>query len=178
MGLESCFRSLWAVFRLETNQTSARARSLRSDRAGRALALGRYVATELWLELGRYAATEWVGRISGNAQPTIFNRETVRDQRGEVVWEIEFVAHSVDPAEANTHWVALCNVEEPPPEPWVPVRPFRKGSSGDRASVPFHSLEPYTASVTFRKTWIFDYPSRGRGLTNLPKAFLLCTRSI
>ncbi|CAN7022370.1 unnamed protein product [Brassica rapa subsp. trilocularis] len=23
----------------------------------------------------------------------------------------------------------------------------------------------------FRKTWIFDYPSRGRGLTNLPKAF-------
>ncbi|KAG5407194.1 hypothetical protein IGI04_013313, partial [Brassica rapa subsp. trilocularis] len=32
------------------------ARSLRSDRAGRSL--GRYVATELWLELGRYVATE------------------------------------------------------------------------------------------------------------------------
>ncbi|KAF3538336.1 hypothetical protein F2Q69_00022251 [Brassica cretica] len=32
------------------------ARSLRSDRAGRSL--GRYVATELWLELGLYVATE------------------------------------------------------------------------------------------------------------------------
>ncbi|KAF3547796.1 hypothetical protein DY000_02007026 [Brassica cretica] len=31
MGLESCFRSLWAVFRLDTFTTSAR--SLRSDRA-------------------------------------------------------------------------------------------------------------------------------------------------
>ncbi|KAF3538623.1 hypothetical protein F2Q69_00021874 [Brassica cretica] len=30
--------------------------SIRSYRAGRAL--GRYVATELWLELGRYVATE------------------------------------------------------------------------------------------------------------------------
>ena len=34
----------------------ARARSLRSDRVRRVL--GRYVATELWLELGRYVATE------------------------------------------------------------------------------------------------------------------------
>ncbi|KAF3541880.1 hypothetical protein F2Q69_00023840 [Brassica cretica] len=41
---------------LHSDQTLARARSLRSDRTGRAL--GRYVATELWLELGRYAATE------------------------------------------------------------------------------------------------------------------------
>ncbi|KAF3606793.1 hypothetical protein DY000_02050747 [Brassica cretica] len=91
MGLESCLRSLWAVFRLDTfitisfdkertfrsfdenawtgvvlmfgrarslhnDRTSTRARSLRSDRAGRAL--GRYVATELWLELRCYVATE------------------------------------------------------------------------------------------------------------------------
>ncbi|KAH0853468.1 hypothetical protein HID58_093162, partial [Brassica napus] len=69
--------------------------------------------------------------ISGNARPTIFNCETVCDQRGEVVREID----SADPAEADAHWVALSNVEEPPPEPWVPVRPFRKGSSGDRAGV-------------------------------------------
>ncbi|KAF2540542.1 hypothetical protein F2Q68_00032627 [Brassica cretica] len=89
MGLESRFRSLWAIFRLEafatisfdkertfrdsiesltrvhglvssrhfgrarspgSERTLARARSLRSDQAGRAL--GRYIATELWLELG------------------------------------------------------------------------------------------------------------------------------
>ncbi|KAF3554505.1 hypothetical protein F2Q69_00014169 [Brassica cretica] len=36
---------------LHSDRTLARARSLRSDRTGRAL--GRYVATELWLELGR-----------------------------------------------------------------------------------------------------------------------------
>ncbi|KAG2270576.1 hypothetical protein Bca52824_065131 [Brassica carinata] len=56
--------------------------------------------------------------------PTIFNHGTVRDQRGEVVQEIEFVEHSVDPAEADAYWVATCNVEEPPPEPWVPMMPF------------------------------------------------------
>ena len=58
--------------------------------------------------------------ILGNARPTIFNCETVCDQRGEVVREID----SADPTEADAHWVALSNVEELPPEPWVPVRLF------------------------------------------------------
>ncbi|KAG5393543.1 hypothetical protein IGI04_023506 [Brassica rapa subsp. trilocularis] len=62
--------------------------------------------------------------VSANARPTIFNRGTVRHGRGEFFREIEFVAHSVDPAEADAYWVAMCNVEEPPPEPWVPIRPF------------------------------------------------------
>ena len=77
--------------------------------------------------------------ISDNAQPTIFNRETVRDQRGEVVQEIELVAHSVDPAKADAYWVATCNVEEPPPEPWVPVRPFSERVVGrpSRCTLPF-----------------------------------------
>ncbi|KAF3515331.1 hypothetical protein F2Q69_00005497 [Brassica cretica] len=35
---------------IRSDRASARARSLRSDRAGRAF--GRYIATELWLELG------------------------------------------------------------------------------------------------------------------------------
>ena len=34
------------------------------------------------------------------------------------------MAHSVDPAEADAYWVAMCNAEEPPPEPWIPMRPF------------------------------------------------------
>ncbi|CAN7042339.1 unnamed protein product [Brassica rapa subsp. trilocularis] len=77
--------------------------------------------------------------ISENAWPTIFNRESVRDQRGEVFREIEFVAHSVDPSEADAHWVALCNVEEPPPELWVPVRPFSERVVGrpSRCTLPF-----------------------------------------
>ncbi|KAF2544903.1 hypothetical protein F2Q70_00021788 [Brassica cretica] len=77
--------------------------------------------------------------ISGNARPTVFNRETVRDQRGEVVREIEFVEHSADPAEADAHWVVLYNVEEPPPEPWVPVRHFSERVVGrpSRCTLPF-----------------------------------------
>ncbi|KAF3553828.1 hypothetical protein F2Q69_00010366 [Brassica cretica] len=45
---------------LRRDRALARARLLHSDRAGRTL--GRYVATELWLELGRYLATERDGR--------------------------------------------------------------------------------------------------------------------
>ncbi|WZY72148.1 hypothetical protein YC2023_004388 [Brassica napus] len=73
---------------LHSDRTLARARSLRSDRAGRALGryvaielwpeLGRYVATELWLELGRYVATEWDDR----SVATVFDTmpRDVRDQ--------------------------------------------------------------------------------------------------
>ena len=43
---------------LRTDRTLVRARSLCSDRAGQAL--GRYVATELWLELGRYELGRYV----------------------------------------------------------------------------------------------------------------------
>ncbi|CAF2152180.1 unnamed protein product [Brassica napus] len=90
--------------------------------------------------------------ISGNARPTIFNRGTVRDGRGEVIREIEFVAHSVDPAEADAYWVAMCNVEEPPPEPWVPMRPFSERVVGrpSRCTLPF--LGTYTTPfLLFRK---------------------------
>ncbi|CAG7885635.1 unnamed protein product [Brassica rapa] len=81
--------------------------------------LDRYTATELWLEPGRYIATE-------------------RDERS-VVQEIEFVAHSDDPAEGDAYWVAICNVEEPPPEPWVPMRPFSERVIGrpSRCTLPF-----------------------------------------
>ena len=77
--------------------------------------------------------------ISGNVRPTIFNRGTVRDGCGEIVQEIEFVAHSVDPAEADAYWVAICKVEEPPPEPWVPMRPFSERVVGrpSRCTLPF-----------------------------------------
>ncbi|KAF2550095.1 hypothetical protein F2Q68_00033433 [Brassica cretica] len=46
-----------------SDRALARARSLRSDRTGRLL--GRYVATELWLELGRYVATEPWLKLTG-----------------------------------------------------------------------------------------------------------------
>ncbi|KAF2600215.1 hypothetical protein F2Q68_00010185 [Brassica cretica] len=91
MGVESCLRldeiawiSVVSTFRksrsLRNDRTSARARSslararslcgdralararsLHSDRAGRAL--GRYVVTELWLELGRYRPSGTSNRL-------------------------------------------------------------------------------------------------------------------
>ncbi|KAF3506449.1 hypothetical protein F2Q69_00007248 [Brassica cretica] len=50
-SVDDCMLPGW-----DPNLASARARSLRSDRAE--WAFGRYVATELWLKLGRYVATE------------------------------------------------------------------------------------------------------------------------
>ncbi|KAF2556632.1 hypothetical protein F2Q68_00015508 [Brassica cretica] len=121
-----------------SDRASARARSLRSDRAGRAL--GRYVTTKLWLELGRYVATElWLEPVATD-----------------FVQEIEFVAHFVDPSEADVYWVAMCNVEEPPPEPWVPMRPFSERVVGgpSRCTLPFlgtvHSFCHVPENVDFR----------------------------
>ncbi|CDY12015.1 BnaAnng02000D [Brassica napus] len=133
MGLESCFSGTSAR-PLRSDRASARARSLRSDRMGRTF--GRYVAADIGPDL---VATKMSRGISGDARPTIFNRGTICDGRGEVVQEIEFVAHSVDPAEADAYWVAMCNVEGPLPESWVPMRPFSERVVGrpSRCTLPF-----------------------------------------
>ncbi|WZZ20687.1 hypothetical protein YC2023_122074 [Brassica napus] len=52
----SQFGNMTASSSFQSNQDESLSRSPRSDRARRVL--GRYVATELWLELGRYVATE------------------------------------------------------------------------------------------------------------------------
>ncbi|KAF3486188.1 hypothetical protein F2Q69_00053076 [Brassica cretica] len=54
-GLMS-YRRFGRARSLRSDRSLVRARSLRSDRAE--WMFGRYVATELWLELGRYVATE------------------------------------------------------------------------------------------------------------------------
>ncbi|KAF2545790.1 hypothetical protein F2Q70_00020916 [Brassica cretica] len=54
-GLMS-YRRFGRARSLRSDQTLVRARSLRSDRAE--WTFGRYVATDLWVELGRYVATE------------------------------------------------------------------------------------------------------------------------
>ncbi|KAG5393504.1 hypothetical protein IGI04_023467 [Brassica rapa subsp. trilocularis] len=104
--------------------------------------------------------------ISGNAQPTIFNREAIRDQRGEVVREIEFVTHSVDPAEADAHWVALCNVEEPPPEPprtfMEVLKGFSQGDRGWKSYFFYVRLDQASVAVeclpSFRRLWAVHNP--------------------
>ncbi|KAF2619617.1 hypothetical protein F2Q68_00038157 [Brassica cretica] len=54
-------RTLVRARSLRSDRAPARARSLRSDRAE--WAFGRYVATELWLELDCYVATERSTRL-------------------------------------------------------------------------------------------------------------------
>ncbi|KAF2542574.1 hypothetical protein F2Q68_00032742 [Brassica cretica] len=58
-----------------------RARSLCSDRAERTL--GRYVATELRLELGRYVATEWNERSVATSRPSGTDARSLRSDRAE-----------------------------------------------------------------------------------------------
>ncbi|CAG7863228.1 unnamed protein product [Brassica rapa] len=139
--------------------------------------LGRYVATKIGSDL---VATMSQG-ISGNARPTIFNCETVYDQRGEVVREID----SANPAEADAHWVALSNVEEPyidsvvtdfdpnkpPPEPWVPVRPFSERVIGrpSRCTLPF--LGTVYSFCHFPENVDFRLPLEGERADEHPKGF-------
>ncbi|KAG5410918.1 hypothetical protein IGI04_007237 [Brassica rapa subsp. trilocularis] len=99
MGLESCFRSLWAVFRLDTFTTSSfdKEQTLRACYSLREIAfegltrmhrlvsyrcseeLGRYATTELWLEPGRYVATERNGR----SQPSKTDTRSLRSDRAQ-----------------------------------------------------------------------------------------------
>ncbi|KAF2546730.1 hypothetical protein F2Q70_00021790 [Brassica cretica] len=111
--------------------------------------------------------------ISGNAWPTIFNRGIVRDGRGEVVQEIEFVAHSIDPAEADAYWVAMSNVEDPPPELWVPMRPFSERVIGrpSRCTLPF--LGTVRSFCHVPENVDFRLPLEGERADEPPEGFLL-----
>ena len=109
--------------------------------------------------------------ISDNAQPTIFNRETFRDQRGKVVQEIKFVAQSVDPAEADAYWVATCNVEEPPPKPLLPMRPFSERVVGrpSRCALPFLGIVRILCHVL--ENVDFRLPLEGERADDPPEGF-------
>ena len=109
--------------------------------------------------------------ISGNARPTIFNRETVRDQCGEVVREIDIVPHADDPAEAEAHWVALCNVEEPPPEPWVPVRPFSERVVGRQSKCTLPFLGTVRSFCHVPENVDFRLPLEGERADEPPEGF-------
>uniref|UniRef100_A0A0D3BGV5 Uncharacterized protein n=1 Tax=Brassica oleracea var. oleracea TaxID=109376 RepID=A0A0D3BGV5_BRAOL len=82
---------------------------------------------------------------SESALSSCFDPESSRIRGDEAVLEIEFVAHYVDPYEADAYWVATCNMEMPPPELWCPPRPFAEIIAGRpiRNTYPFH----YTSSV-------------------------------
>uniref|UniRef100_A0A0D3ADC6 Uncharacterized protein n=1 Tax=Brassica oleracea var. oleracea TaxID=109376 RepID=A0A0D3ADC6_BRAOL len=143
-----------------------RARSLRSDLAGRTLGryvatelwLGPYVATELWLELGRYVATERNGR-------------SVVTSRVKISPQFSLSTIVIDPAEADAYWVASCNVEEPPPEPWVPMRPFSERVFGrpSRCTLPF--LGTVTSFCHVPENVDFRLPLEGERADDPPEGF-------
>ncbi|KAG2292976.1 hypothetical protein Bca52824_039645 [Brassica carinata] len=77
---------------------------------------------------------------SESALSSCFDPESSRIRGDEAVLEIEFVAHYVDPYEADAYWVATCNMEMPPPELWCPPKPFAEIIAGRpiRNTYPFH----------------------------------------
>ncbi|CAG7870765.1 unnamed protein product [Brassica rapa] len=115
--------------------------------------------------------------ISANARPTIFNHGTVRHGRGEVFREIEFVAHSVDPAEDDACWVAMCNAEEPPPEPWIPMRPFSERVVGrpSRCTLPF--LGTIRSFCHVPENVDFRVPLEGERADEPPEGFFTLVRA-
>ncbi|CAN7042725.1 unnamed protein product, partial [Brassica rapa subsp. trilocularis] len=85
--------------------------------------------------------------------------------------EIEFVAHSVDPTEADTYWVAICNVEEPPPEPWVPMRPFSERVVGRPSRCTLLFLGTVRSFCHVPKKVDFRLPLEGERADEPPEGF-------
>ena len=50
--------------------------------------------------------------------PSNFDPDILQTQQGEIVPKVEFVAHSVDPDEADTYWSPTCDMKDPPTELW------------------------------------------------------------
>ncbi|KAF2580636.1 hypothetical protein F2Q68_00004745 [Brassica cretica] len=98
---------------------------------------------------------------SESALSSCFDPESSRIRGDEAVLEIEFVAHYVDPYEADVYWVATCNMEMPPPELWCPPRPFAEIIAGRpiRNTYPFH----YTVRSFFQVQTdvVFHLPREG-----------------
>ncbi|CAH8357539.1 unnamed protein product [Eruca vesicaria subsp. sativa] len=78
-------------------------------------------------------------RISDDTLPSIFNRENVRNFRGENIPEGEFVADPVDAIQAEEYWIPMCTRRIPHLEPWIPTRPTAKRTRGrpSRCTFPF-----------------------------------------
>ncbi|KAL0827005.1 hypothetical protein Bca101_050682 [Brassica carinata] len=78
-------------------------------------------------------------RVSESALSSCSDPESSRIHGDETVPEIEFVAHSLDPDEADVYWIATCNMKVPPPEPCCPIRHFAEKIVGmpSRSTYPF-----------------------------------------
>ncbi|KAH0879664.1 hypothetical protein HID58_067058, partial [Brassica napus] len=55
-------------------------------------------------------------RASDNVFPSRFDPESLCSQDGQTVVKAEFMAHPVNPKEADAYWLATCDLKAPPHE--------------------------------------------------------------
>ncbi|KAF2556636.1 hypothetical protein F2Q68_00015504 [Brassica cretica] len=109
---------------LHSDRTLARARLLRSDRAGRALS--RYVATEFWLGIGRYVATKRVGcSVATNSVVTVFDPNNIElNWNSSLLLGRSFLATVGAVCDMNKNKLCLTLID--PNIHYDPIRPKRK----------------------------------------------------
>ncbi|KAF2611079.1 hypothetical protein F2Q70_00009111 [Brassica cretica] len=63
-------------------------------------------------------------RASDHVLPSCFDPKSLKTPDGQTIINTEFVAHSVDPKEADVYWMITCGKVIPPPDSWPAPKPI------------------------------------------------------